>query len=95
MKTNKAKATDSTFRKKILAAVDIPRNIQNCEYLRLPRPCTRCPVTSLSRAALHDVAILAGAKFSLRLPGNKKGTVLIDKARLLAYLTKMSENPTA
>lgn len=66
-------------------------NLADCEFFRLPPPCGRCPLTNLSRTALAEAAQAAGALIRVRLPGKVRGSVLIDKNRLLEHLRSLAE----
>jgi hypothetical protein len=64
------------------------------EYIRLPRPGTRCPFTGMSRSALNNLILpceLNGYKppvrsVSLRRRGAVRGTRLIDYQSLMDYI---------
>jgi hypothetical protein len=65
--------------------------LAEAEFLRLPSPKERCRFTGLSRSALVAAAKEAGAFISVRLAGRVRGAVLIDKAKLAAYLRGCAE----
>jgi len=65
-------------------------NLTDCEFFRLPPPLLRCPLTNLSRTALAEAAEAAGALIRVRLPGKVRGSVLIDKARLLEHFRSLA-----
>ena len=71
-----------------------PSHLTECEFFRLPAPCGRCPLTNLSRTALAEAAEAAGALIRVRLPGKVRGSVLIDKARLMAHLRSLAVTGT-
>lgn len=64
------------------------------EFLRLPQPGTRCPVTGLSRSYLNGLILPTEANghrppvksLCLRQRGAKKGVRLISASALLFYL---------
>jgi hypothetical protein len=71
----------------------LPPPVQNsgivaeAEFIRLPRPKSRCPITGLSRttlAELVDGGAVRAAK--LRKRGSQRAITLIDRQSLLAYL---------
>jgi hypothetical protein len=71
-----------------------PSHLTECEFFRLPAPCGRCQLTNLSRTALAEAAEAAGALIRVRLPGKVRGSVLIDKARLLEHLRSLAVTGT-
>jgi hypothetical protein len=63
-----------------------PVPIAEAEFIRLCSAKSRCRYTGLSRSGLVSAAKAAGAFISVRLPGKVRGAVLIDKAKLTAFL---------
>ena len=68
-----------------LAAADLA----NCEFYRPPKPRHFCKLTGMSRSGLIAAAEAAGALVRVRLPGKVRGSVLIDRVRLLAHLRSL------
>ena len=75
----------------------------NSEFLRLPRPGTRCPVSGLSRSYLNLLVLpceLNGHKppvrsFVLRRKGAATGVRLIDRQSLTNYIRQHAEGEEA
>lgn len=58
-----------------------------CEFLRLPKPSTTCPITGLSRSKMWDLIAEGHVKsVCLRKKGAAKGTRLVYLQSLLDYL---------
>ena len=60
------------------------------EYVRLPRPKTRCAITGLSRSSLND--LIAAGKIravKLRKRGAARGITLINRKSLLDFLRSL------
>ena len=75
-----------------LKKIDVPptggaTSIKEAEFLRLPPPKGRCPLTGLSRTSLVEL-IEAGKIKAVRLRkrGALRGITLINKQSLLDYL---------
>lgn len=72
------------------------------EWIRLPRPGTRCPHTGLSRSTLvelcepHGRSGIAPIKsVVIRKPGAIRGIRLINYASLMNYLASLINSPAA
>jgi hypothetical protein len=78
---------------------DAPPGAEASEFLRLPRPGTRCPVTGLSRSYLNLLVLPCeqnGHKppvrsFVLRRRGAATGVRLIDRKSLTDYIRQHAE----
>ena len=67
-------------------------SLAEAEFLRLPKPRTRCPISSLSRTTLVELADQGLVKsICLRKKGATRGIRLIEKSSLLTYLHSLSE----
>jgi hypothetical protein len=62
-------------------------SLRDAEFIRLPPPSARCPLTGLSRTTLIELGDrgLISVK-RVRKPGAMRGIVLIEKDSLLRYL---------
>ena len=68
------------------------------EFLRLPPPRTRCPLTGMSRSSLNELVSPCKQNnfkplvrsFVLRKKGAARGIRLIDRADLVRYLREQS-----
>lgn len=61
------------------------------EFIRLPKPGSTCPVTSLPRSTLVDLLKRAGPQIkvrSLRRPGALSGPVLIERRSLIDFINQ-------
>lgn len=75
------------------------QNINQPEFIRLPKPGQRCPLTGISRSAMNKLVLASeGNGFkppvrsvSLRKPGNVRGIRLIVTKSLLDYLYAQAE----
>ena len=75
------------------------QNINQPEFIRLPKAGQRCPLTGLSRSAMNELVLASeGNGFkppvrsvSLRKPGNVRGIRLIVTKNLLSYLYAQAE----
>jgi len=65
-------------------------DLANCEFYRPPKPRHFCRLTGMSRSALIAAAEAAGALVRVRLPGKVRGSVLIDRVRLLTHLRSLA-----
>lgn len=73
------------------------------EFIRLPKPGTRCPLTGLSRGKLNELVLpseLNGFKppvrsISMRQRGHQKGVRLVVVNSLLEYLYSLEESTQA
>ena len=66
-------------------------SLQDAEWLRLPLPGARCPLTGLSRTTLIELG--DGGKIvmkRIRKPGATRGIVIINKHSLLTYLSGLT-----
>ena len=70
-------------------------SMREAEFLRLPVAKVRCPLTGLSRSGLLETAEAAKAIVRVRLPGRARGTVLIDRPNLVAFLHQLAEEQAA
>ncbi len=69
-----------------------PASLALCQYLRLPAPGQRCVLSSLSRTSLVELGDAGLIRLvRVRKPGTTRGCVLVDKASLLEYLTKLGD----
>lgn len=89
-KPKKADAAGYTLQPPTLA---VPRgfvataSISESEFLRLPKPGTRCPFCSLSRTTICELIERKEIRaLRLRRPGASRGVVLIVKSSLAEYL---------
>jgi hypothetical protein len=69
----------------------VERSFKEAEFIRLPAPGERCPLSSLSRSTLVELgeAGLIDLK-RIRKPGAVRGIVLINRRSLLAYLHSLT-----
>ncbi len=73
------------------------------EFLRLPPPRTRCPLTGMSRSALNELVIPSKSNdfkppvrsFVLRKRGAARGIRLIDRADLIRYIREQAASGTS
>jgi hypothetical protein len=65
-----------------------------CEFIRPPKPRQFCRLTSMSRSGVIAAAEAAGALVRVRLCGKVRGSVLIDRAKLLTYLRGLAAGGT-
>ena len=73
------------------------------EFLRLPPPRTRCPLTGLSRTSLNDLVSPSKnndfkppvRSFVLRRKGTTRGIRLIDRADLVRYIREQSDSESS
>jgi hypothetical protein len=62
-------------------------HVAEAEYIRLPRPNARCPVSALSRTTLTELIAAGKIKAAkVRKRNAQRGIVLINRASLLEYL---------
>lgn len=64
----------------------------SCEFVRLPKPGSRCPVSGLSRTTL--VELVADRKIEakhLRRRGALRGIVLINRQSLVDYINGLPD----
>jgi hypothetical protein len=70
-----------------------------CEFLRLPPPGQKCPITGLTRGFLNLLVLPCKENdfkppvrsFSLRRKGRAKGVRLVDRADLVRYIREHVE----
>lgn len=70
-----------------------------CEFLRLPPPGQKCPITGLTRGFLNLLVLPCTENdykppvrsFSLRRKGRAKGVRLVDRADLIRYIREHVE----
>ena len=66
--------------------------LADAEFIRLPRPRDRCPLSGLSRTTLVELLDAGKVKgLIIRKPGSTRGIRLIVKASLLSYLHGLAE----
>ncbi len=66
--------------------------LAEAEFIRLPRPRERCPLSGLSRTTLVELIDAGKIKgLTIRKPGSTRGIRLIVKASLLSYLHGLAE----
>lgn len=73
------------------------------EWLRVPRPGERCPVSSLSRSTLIELVKPCERNGNkppveakhLKREGTSRGIILINRASLLAYIDGLPPVPAA
>jgi hypothetical protein len=69
----------------------VTASLRDCEYLRLPPPQGRCPLSSLSRTTLLELGERGLIILKrIRRPGATRGIVLIEKQSLLDYLHSLT-----
>lgn len=62
------------------------------EFLRLPKPGQRCPLTQLSRTGIIELGEAGLIKLArVRRPGTTRGCVLVVKQSLLDYLHGLAD----
>jgi hypothetical protein len=72
----------------------VESTLRDAEWLRLPLPGARCPLTGLSRTTLIELGDRGEIVMKrIRKPGATRGIVIINKQSLLAYLDRLE--PTA
>ena len=65
-------------------------SLRDAEWLRLPLPGARCPLTGLSRTTLIELGDRGEIVLKrIRKPGATRGIVIINKQSLLAYLDRL------
>jgi hypothetical protein len=70
-------------------------SLREAEWLRLPLPGDRCPLTGLSRTSIIELGERAAIKLiRVRKPGALRGIVLVHKGSLLSFLEHLAEAPT-
>src|SRR5438309_8757413 len=68
-------------------------SLRDAEFLRLPLPGSRCPLTGLSRTSLLELGDRGLIRLKrIRRPGASRGIVLVEKASLLEYLYSLDAN---
>lgn len=68
-------------------------SLRDCEFLRLPLPGSRCPLTGLARTSILELGDRGLIKLKrIRKPGATRGIVLVEKASLLEYLHSLNAN---
>lgn len=76
-----------------LASLFEPSESTLPEFLRLPRPRARCPVTGLSRTTLEELireGFIPAKK--LRRPGRTRCITLIPRRQLIDYVLSLPES---
>lgn len=65
--------------------------LRDAEFIRLPKPKERCPLTGLSRTTINEL-IESGAvrATKLRKKGRQRGITLVDRQSLLQFLHSMA-----
>ena len=62
-------------------------SLRDAEWLRLPLPGSRCPLTGLSRTTLIELGDSGKVLMKrIRKPGATRGIVIISKQSLLSYI---------
>jgi hypothetical protein len=62
------------------------------EWVRLPKPGTRCRLSSLSRTTLNEAISRGDVRaITVRQPGTTRGIKLINKASLLNWLRRLDQ----
>jgi hypothetical protein len=70
-------------------------NLRDAEWLRLPLPGARCPLTGLSRTTLIELGDRGEIVVKrLRKPGATRGIVILNKKSLLDYLDRLETDAT-
>ena len=65
----------------------VAASLADAEFLRLPKPGSRCRVTGLSRTSLVELGAEKLIKLiRVRRPGKIRGTVLIERKSLIDFL---------
>jgi hypothetical protein len=75
------------------------QNINQPEFIRLPKAGQRCPLTGLSRCVINELVLASESNdykppvrsVSLRKPGNVRGIRLIVTQSLLDYIYEQAE----
>ena len=83
----------------LLEAAAEAGTVPDCEFLRLPPPGQKCPITGLTRGFLNQLILpnpQNGFKppvrsFCLRRKGHARGVRLIDRADLIRYIREHVE----
>ena len=66
------------------------------EFLRLPKPGERCPITQLSRTGIIELGEAGLVKLvRVRKPGTTRGCVLVVRQSLLDYLHGLADQQQA
>jgi hypothetical protein len=69
-----------------------PASLSESEWMRLPPPKGRCPISGLSRSAILDLGVtVPGLVVRLRKPGSIRGSVLIHCESLRSHLRQCRE----
>jgi hypothetical protein len=69
-----------------------PASLADAEWMRLPRPRGRCPISGLSRSAILDLGVtVPGLVVRLRKKGSIRGSVLIHCETLRSHLRQCRE----
>ena len=65
--------------------------LADAEFIRLPRPRERCPLSGLSRTTLVELLDAGKIKgLTIRRPGTTRGIRLVVKASLLSHLYNLA-----
>jgi hypothetical protein len=99
MKTNDIESAPVTTTTPIVVPPPCPINHHIPEFLRLPRPGTRCPFTGLSRGYMNTLILPMEANghkpqvrsYALRRKGAKTGVRLISGASLVNFILSHAE----
>jgi len=66
-------------------------SLRDAEWLRLPLPGARCPLTGLSRTTLVELGESGKIVVKrIRKPGATRGIVIVNKDSLLTYLNSLT-----
>ena len=87
---NKAERSGFTAQPLIVPAAN-GANATPPEFIRLPKPKERCPLTGLSRTTINEL-IESGAvrATKLRKKGSQRGITLIHRESLIQFLNSMA-----
>jgi hypothetical protein len=91
---HESKANSESESKWTVQSVAAPRasSLIEAEFIRLPRPKTRCPISQLSRTTLCELIEAGKIKsIKLRKKGAVRGIVLINRESLVDYLHGLEE----
>jgi len=76
--------------------VFVESTLRDAEWLRLPLPGARCPLTGLSRTTLIELGDRREIVMKrIRKPGATRGIVILNKQSLLDYLDRLETDATS
>jgi hypothetical protein len=71
----------------------VETSLRDAEWLRLPLPGARCPLTGLSRTTLLELGDRGDIVVKrIRKPGATRGIVIVNKQSLLSYLQNLASS---